>query len=193
MSNWIAYDTTATPPITSAEQENNVAIIANYFRSMGWTDNAIAAMCGNIQVESYINPGQFEHGKNFSPNYGFGLVQWTPLTKFSNWAGNDWRTNYDKQLARIQYELEQDTLSPDSLQWFRRHGYTETFKQFSESTQSVEYLTMCFQYCYENGTPFPEVRIPNAIRWYEYITGVPYKKPIPVWLLFKLRWNNFGG
>ena len=52
MSSWAAYVTNQVPPITAAEQEQNVRNLAAYFRSRGWTDNAIAAMCGNMQTES---------------------------------------------------------------------------------------------------------------------------------------------
>ncbi len=41
----------------------------------GWTHNAICAIIGNMQHESYLNPGKSEDGNSKS---GYGLVQWTP-------------------------------------------------------------------------------------------------------------------
>ena len=181
---WYAVDTDQNPAMTSAQQENNVNIIAAYFRGLGWTDNAIAAMCGNFEIESYLNPGQFELGQNYNPAYGFGLVQWTPYTNYTSWAGADWRTNYDKQLQRIKYELD------NGLQWIPVAGYGYmTFAEFSTSTYTPEYLSMAFEYSYERGTPFQAQREAAARKWYTYLGNMP-TPTIPIWLLFKLRWNN---
>ena len=183
---WIAYDTDQNPGMTNAQQENNVNIIAAYFRGLGWTDNAISALCGNMEIESYLNPGQFELGHNYDPQYGFGLVQWTPYTNFSSWAGSDWRTNYNKQLQRIKYELD------NGLQWIpvASYGYM-TFAQFTQSTATPEYLVMAFEYSYERGTPYTSQRETAARKWYTYLGNNPSPQ-IPIWLLFKLRWNNGG-
>lgn len=184
---WIARDTDQNPGFTLAEQENNVLIIAAYFRGLGWTDNAIAAMCGNFEIESYLNPGQFELGRNYDPSFGFGLVQWTPYTNFSGWAGIDWRTNYDKQLQRIKYEYD------NGLQWIpvASYGYM-TFAQFAQSTATPEYLVMAFEYSYERGTPLTAQRTAAARRWYDFLVGHP-TGTIPKWMLFKIRWANFNG
>ena len=186
---WVGRNTDQNPGMTSAEQEQNVSMIAAFFRNRGWTDNAIAALCGNMQIESYLNPGQYELNRNYNPQFGFGLVQWTPYTKYSEWAGTDWATNYNKQLMRIQYELE------NGLQWIPVSAYNYmTFYQFSQSVDTPEYLVMAFEYSYERGTPFTEQREAAARRWFEYLGGIS-PTPVgnlPVWLLFKLRWNNKG-
>ena len=186
---WVAVDTDQNTGFPEASKQQNVTMIANYFRAHGWTDNAIAALCGNMEIESYLNPGQFELNKNYNPEFGFGLVQWTPYTKFTTWAGSDWRTNYDKQVQRIQYEMDH------GLQWIPVSAYNYmTFYQFSRSTQTPEYLVMAFEYSYERGTPFTSQREAAARKWYEYLGGVPPAPVlnIPIWLLFKIRWNNKG-
>lgn len=193
MSNWAAYVTNQVPPITTAEQEQNVTNIAAYFRSKGWTDNAIAAMCGNIQTESYLNPGQYQHGYPVGTSSGgFGLVQWTPRTKFSDWAGANWESDFDLQPARIQYELE------NGLQWQYRPGYTQyiSFADFATSTASVDYLTGAFLYYYE-GPQDPEssiaLRRQQATRWFTFLGNTPTPSlGIPIWMLFKIRWKRRG-
>ena len=185
MPSWIARETASNPNMTAAEQENNVLIIAQYFRGLGWSDNAISALCGNMEIESYLNPCQFEIRYNFSPSYGFGLVQWTPRTKFSDWAGSDWRTNYNKQLQRIKYELD------NGLQWIPVSAYNYmTFAQFSVSTQTPEYLVMAFEYSYERGTPMTAQREAAARKWYTFLGNNPTGNNIPIWMLFKIQWNN---
>lgn len=191
MSNWAAYVTNQVPPITTAEQEQNVLNLATYFRARGWTDNAIAAMCGNMQTESYLNPGQYQHGFPVgTASGGFGLVQWTPRTKFSDWAGANWESDYDLQPARIQYELE------NGLQWQYRSGYTQfiSFADFAVSTDSVDYLTGAWLYYYE-GPLDPAASITlrrqQAARWYEFLGNTPTPSMnLPIWLLFKIRWKR---
>ena len=193
MSNWAAYVTNQIPPITTAEQEQNVRNLAAYFRSRGWTDNAIAAMCGNMQTESYLNPGQYQHGYPVgTASGGFGLVQWTPRTKFSDWAGASWESDFDLQPARIQYELE------NGLQWQYREGYTQyiSFADFAVSTDSVDYLTGAWLYYYE-GPADPAASITlrrqQAAQWYTFLGNTPTPSlNIPIWMLFKIRWKRRG-
>lgn len=171
MANWLSYygNGYEAQQWTRQQRAQNVDIIAAYFYARGWTINAIAAMVGNMEGESYINPGQWQHGfpvEGGPEGVGFGLVQWTPWTKYSNWAGTDWRTNYDKQVERIQYELV------NGLQWEQRHGFTETFQEFSVSTASVDTLAEMFFWCYEYGT-WDSSRISNARYWYQYLIDNP--------------------
>lgn len=176
---------------TQADMENNALIINDYFTRLGWTVNAVAAMLGNMQLESYINPGQTQIGYSLdSTAGGFGLVQWTPRTKFSNWAGSSWATDYDLQLERIKQECYNGL----DGQWIptATDGYM-TFPQFAVSTNNPGDLAMTFERSYERGTPFEPQRRANANAWYTYLTGSPPPVPrrLPIWLLFKIRWEGF--
>lgn len=190
MSNWNAIRTNQNPNVSEAWKQVNAQIIATYFRARGWTDNAIAGMLGNMDVESYLNPAQSEIGSGlFDTNYGFGLVQWTGASRrdFVSWAGADWETNYNKQLDRIIYEY-----NGNYVQWIpvAAYGYM-TFAQFAASTATPEYLAMAFLYSYERGTPLQTQREAAARKWYNYISGQVFGK-LPVWLLFKIRFENGG-
>ena len=108
-----------------------------------------------------------------------------------DWAGADWQTNFDKQLQRIMYELN------NGLQWQWRPGYTQyiSFYDFTRSNDSLDYLTGAFLYYYEGpGDPAATIgyRRSRAAYWYQYITGIAPGPAgnLPIWLLFKLRWNN---
>ena len=116
---------------TQAQQQNNAREIWGFFQAQGWTLEAVSGMLGNMEVESFINPGQWEQQFPIYGAGGFGLVQWTPWSKFSEWAGADWESNYRKQLQRIQYELEND------IQWIpvAQDGYM-SFYDFSVSTMA---------------------------------------------------------
>ncbi len=177
--------------LSQSEMENNAEIIYYYFISCGWTINAIAAMCGNMQAESTINPGLWE---GLSPyNGGYGLVQWTPYTKYSNWAGNDWDTDHDLQLDRIRYELL------NGLQWDPARGdnetgsntFYQTFQDFTQSTLSPSILAnqWCYKYEYPATRPQP-IRGTYSDQWYQFFSSLPprptaVKRGLPIWLLNK--------
>lgn len=190
-------------------RENNAEIIASFFRSEGWTIDAICAMLGNMQAESYLNPAQWQHGfQIYAQNAGYGLVQWTPYSKFSNWAGSDWKTNYNKELYRIQLELDAD-YQGIPLQWSQTGSYPISFYNWSRSTindYSLDWLTEAFFWNYERGT-WSSVRNQYAANWYQYFQGTPptpWDPPgpgpvpgpgpggryLPIWLFFKIKEAN---
>lgn len=174
--------------LTNAEMAGNAQEVATFFLTQGWSRNAIAAMLGNMQGESGINPGIWE---NLDPyNGGYGLTQWTPYTKLSTWAtglGYTWLDNGPTQCKRIDYE------SLNNLQWFRNDelGIDPyiTFTQFSVSTLPINTLTNYFLWFYEHpadpGPTTQATRQGYANYWDQNLnwnlTG------IPVWMLFKFR------
>ena len=90
--------------LSMTEMQNNADIMYSFFTDHGWTVNAIAAMFGNMQTESTLNPGIWQDLDPFVG--GYGLVQWTPYTNYSDWAGVGWQDNGQKEMERIIYELE---------------------------------------------------------------------------------------
>lgn len=182
--------------LNQAEMENNAQIIYYYFSARGWTTEAISAMVGNMQAESTVNPALWE-GMSPYGSSGYGLVQWTPYTKFSNWYGTGWETAYDGELDRIMYELN------NGLQWDPARGDGETgsgtfymtFAQFTTSTLPVATLAnqWCYKYEYPATRPQP-IRGQYAEAWYQFFSGLPpvppvppvvKKKKFPIWLLNK--------
>ena len=169
--------------LSMTEMQNNADIMYAFFTDQGWTINAIAAMFGNMQTESTLNPGIWE---NLDPFIGgYGLVQWTPYTKYSEWAGTDWQDNGQKEMERIIYELE------NHLQWISTSLYPMTFREFSQSDKPPAYLAQAFLYNYERPKVKPQpARSKQAEYWYQYITGHEPPTPvgdIPIWLLFKMK------
>ena len=165
--------------LSMSEMQNNADIMHYFFKSQGWTDNAIAAMFGNMQTESTLNPGIWENLEPFVG--GYGLVQWSPYTNYSNWAGENWQDNGPKEMERIIYELE------NGLQWISTTLYPMTFREFVVSELTPAYLAQVWLYNYERPTVKPQpARSTQANKWYEYITGITPVTGIPIWLLFKI-------
>ena len=82
---WIAPVDTI---LTEDQSLQNAQIVADLCMGWGWDKASICALCGNMVKESWINPNIWEFGKNHSTQYGYGLVQWTPYTKYTNWIIN---------------------------------------------------------------------------------------------------------
>lgn len=168
--------------------QNNASIIAPYMSERGWSNNAIAAMLGNMEAESTISPGRYEVG-----GMGYGLVQWTPPSKLWNWIfstyGNKDYSNGYYQLERILWEVV------NGEQWYSTTSYPLTFSAFTTSTLSVAYLAGAWLLNYER--PYDQSEAEQARRgamaeyWYDFITGAitPIKPAanIDPWLLFKFR------
>jgi hypothetical protein len=92
----------------------NAEEIYKYFKDHGWSKNAIYALLGNIQYESDgIIPTKEEVGGG-----GYGLVQWTPKRKLTDWAGAQKTplnpAKLSTQCTRIQYECVNET------QWIKK-------------------------------------------------------------------------
>ena len=130
--------------LTEAQSLTNAQALANIAINWGWSKNAIAALCGNSRVESYVNPNMWQN-QYADPANGYGLFQWTPATKLTSWAqgiGQDYTTG-ETQMARLKYEIE------NGIQYYPTTNYPETFQQFSVSNKSVDYLTRAFVTNYE--------------------------------------------
>ncbi len=156
--------------LTMEEMQNNAQLVFAYFWNRGWTLNAIAGMLGNMESESTINPGIWEGLIAGNLDGGYGLTQWTPATKYIDWAGADYE-NGDKECSRIQWERDNEQ------QWGIEPEYPITFKQFSTSTESPEYLAYAFLYNYEKPGDWNQPnRQTQARYWFDYLGGgIPCK------------------
>lgn len=155
--------------LSRAQMEVNARYVYNYLGSRGWTNNAIAGILGNMQAESTINPGIWQNLSAGSTSLGYGLVQWTPATKYLNWCDEQGiePSHMDSALRRIIYELN------NGLQYYPTAEFPETFKEFTQSTKSPYYLGMAFVNNYERPSVISTERGTNAAAWYEFLTGEP--------------------
>ena len=131
--------------LSESESLKNAQLVANHLIPQGWTKESVSALCGNMRHESSINPDMYEFNYAWEDNRGYGLVQWTPRSKYWDWAvsrGLDPRDG-DSQLDRIDYEVEQN------IQWISTPNYPETYAQFRASTKSMDYLVPAFTWNYE--------------------------------------------
>lgn len=176
--------------LTYNQMKVNAEYIYNAFKDKGWTLNAVAGMLGNMQRESTLNPGIWQNNDVGNTSVGYGLVQWTPATKYIDWLlpGSDAST-MDNNISRILYELE------NNLQWISTELYPMSFKEFTTSKERPEDLASVFLYNYERaGVSAENERRENALNWYLYLGGIipPYEvKPhrFP-WVIYANKLRN---
>ena len=158
--------------LTDAEKEVNAKYIHSALSNKGWTIQSIAGTLANMEAESALNPGRWQGGLVGNTSGGYGLVQWTPSTNYTNWCesmGYSDPSEMDNNIARILHELDK------GFQWIATSSYNLSFKEFTESTQNPEYLARAFLLNYERPADQSEsvqsYRAGLANKWYRYIAG----------------------
>ena len=115
--------------LSNTEQVENANYVLSYLTAKQWDKAAICAMLGNMQTESTINPGIYQGlDANHAQPWGFGIVQWTPWTKLTDWLDTKGyaHDDMDGQLERIIYEKD------NGLQWIanghnKRYGLSSAY------------------------------------------------------------------
>jgi hypothetical protein len=166
--------------LTEEESLNNAQMVVNHFANTDWTKESLSAMCGNMRHESSLNPDMYEYGYDWTADRGYGLVQWTPRSKYWDWATANSlpQREGNSQLARIDYEVE------NNIQWIPRSDYENmTFAEFRTNAGkwTVDYLTEAFTWGYER---------PNQTAGEE---SMPSRKAFAQRCFNELDWKGTGG
>ena len=154
--------------LNEEQMKLNATYIKNYLTDKGWTINSICAILGNMQSESAINPGRWESDKPGILDKGYGLVQWTPASKYINWVTTGEPFEIDNNLSRIDYEVE------NNKQWIATNEYNYTFKEFTTKLDTVTILAQAFLTNYERplSSNQPQRGV-QAQAWLDYFNVTP--------------------
>ena len=151
--------------LNQTEMQQNAEMVYQYFICRGWSKNAIAGLLGNMQVESTINPGIWQSLNINNMNGGYGLVQWTPASKYITWAGSNY-ANGNKQCERIIWEMN------NNQQYYKTKEHNISFKKFSTSKLSPETLADAFLKNYERPALKEQPKRGEYARyWFNYLGG----------------------
>lgn len=157
--------------LSQSEMENNASYIYSYLKARGWSINAICGMLGNMQSESSLNPGIWQGLDNGNLTGGYGLVQWTPCTKYFTWC-DDRSIVYASMisnLSRILWEVQ------NHIQYINSEM---TFDEFTKSTDTPYNLAMNFLAHYERpANPDQPWRGTQADNWYTFLSGIEPPSP----------------
>lgn len=153
--------------LTEAQMQGNAVEVYKFFSARNWTLNAISGMLGNMERESNINPGLWQSLNYGNYNGGYGLVQWTPATNYTDWAATHGYSITDPQGQMIWI----DTMTAQSGQWIATSSYNLSFVEFKRSTQSPEWLASAFLKNFERaGVEAESERRSDARKWYQYLS-----------------------
>ena len=201
---WVSanqYDVGPSSGTPSSKQKDNVDLIYSTFHALGWTDNAIAGMVGNMMYESCLDPACV-YPKSSFPNGGssladldnsyaisrtssaYGLVQWlgttsTPpagnqLVSYAIRHGYQWYSGI-VQMMRLTWEYQEPAkFHPQTVD-----GVYWTFSSYATSHASVSTLAKVWMVCYEGTYSVLSTRQSNAQTWYNYIHTVTPEPPEP--------------
>lgn len=177
----------------SSYQEHNATLLHDWAIGQGWTENAAAAMIGNIQVESGIDPAcsypkignslstiSNTYASNY-PDNAYGLVQWKGRgsTDPANNQLVGYAIRYGYQWYDGEIQLQRLTWEYTNSQKFHAQtvdGVYYTFASFAASTATPETLAKVWMVCYEGTYSVLSNRQNNARTWYNYFAGQP---PVP--------------
>ena len=189
--NWI----TGNRYLDRSEMDNNAIKFYYTMSRLGFSYNAILGMLANIQSESTINPAIWESLTPYGG--GYGLVQWTPYTKYSDWAGSGWEANGQRECERIDYEAQL------GLQWFSNPSAPDigypisppvTFLEFKTSnadpTTLADYWTLYYEHPREDLLPSRQQENIINVDYYNRLLGggspTPPSKHIKWWLAYTI-------
>ena len=164
---------------SNSQQIGNATEMWNYFRSLNYSEQATAAIIGNAQHESALNPAQWQYGTPIGNTGagGYGLFQWDPARRY-------WQTycnyyGYDRTSGYYQCEWV-DTQTIGGIEGNQWIGVVEpsSWAAFKVSTAAPSDLAYAFCRNWERGNWVTE-RSTNADYWYQYFTGTPPQPPTP--------------
>lgn len=158
--------------LSFSEMTANAKEFADYMLSTGrFNAYSVAAMLGNMQEESGINPGIWENlTVTKDESNGYGLTQWTPASKVRDWLrGNNYPLDSGVgEMNRIIYELD------NGIQFAPSASYNMTFQEFAQyqnnnmtDEEIVRYLADVFLKNYERPRNQSQpIRGTNAWNWW---------------------------
>lgn len=170
---WFQPENNEQRYLTSDEMYENAIMINAFLQPKGYSRAAIAAMLGNMEAESTLNPNIWQ-GLIIGTTGGYGLVQWTPASKYRDWATSkgyafsDATQNGNGQMEWL-YEMPQGEWLP-SVTHPEYHYTYDQFKQLDMIEEAVK--TWLWQFERASAEVVPK-RIELANKWYVEIPNFP--------------------
>lgn len=164
------YKITSSAPWNHLSASGNAKEFYNYFNALGFTLESICGMLGNIEHESFLNPGQGQIGGGG----GLGFIQWTPSTDLTNYVSGNW---YDG--ARQCDLINREGTGAVSGRWIKTSQYKYNWTQFSK-LRDVEEATRSYLAERErSGVAAITQRLQYANYWYQFLSGEQPEPPTP--------------
>lgn len=184
------------PPSLTTEQEKNAWAIWQFLKSKGYSEQAAAAILGNMEQESGIMP-DIDEG-NGGP--GYGLVQWT-----SPVAGESGRAYVQRLMKQAGITDDYRTLNAQLqlLEWHMYNGqyisttvYPYSPDEFKKLTD-ISIATTAFERNFERPAVTHPERIGMAQRWYDLFKNLGsgetgWRNPVRSGYTVTQEWDQIG-
>lgn len=155
----------------------------NYLKSAGFSEEATAAVMGNMEAESGVDPTSIQSG-GAGPaagicqweNYNTKSGRWKTLNDFASSRGKDW-TDLQCQLDFLMTELESMftaytgrvyTYSNGTQVWWPTQMTSEQFKKLTDVDTATEIFCRVFE---RPSIPHMDTRIQSANAYYNLYHG----------------------
>lgn len=144
----------------------------NYFRSIGYSEQATAGIMGNMYQESGMDPTRLQNGVGPAAgicqweNYSSRSGRWATLNSFATSKGKSW-TDLQCQLDFLVWELNGGDSTCKSIM-NRNYGGLENFKRTTDITWAVEAFEKSFE---RAGKPNMARRVTQANAYYNMYKG----------------------
>lgn len=185
----------------SVEAYDNAMEIYGILSARGWTVNAVCGVLGNMGAESGYNPWRWQSdsigASTGSPwtNKGYGLVQFTPASKYINNATGltGYGPNFSDKVGLVTDGQAQMIYVDENADYYKTARYPLTYEQFKTSTLNSGYLAKAWLYNYErpaDPSSTAESRAENGEYWFEVLDGStppPYPTGVNSWLYGGVR------
>lgn len=144
----------------------------NYFRSLGFSEQATAGIMGNMYQESGMDPTRIQNGGGPAAgicqweNYSTRSGRWGRLNSRAQAEGKSW-TDLKVQLDFLMWELQGGDTTCRSIM-NNRYGGLENFKRTTDVAWAVEAFERSFE---RAGKPNMSRRITQANAYYNMYKG----------------------
>lgn len=192
---WTQRNTNSYGALTSDEIYTNAILTWAELRKLGFSDAAAAGVMGNIEHEGQFNPAQWEGTAQVDvwnqPGKGYGMFQYTPPTKYKNFADYKGITISDPDQngpCQIQW-LDDDSWYNSVLGGYNTSQFTGTsyqmaglpqygitYSEFKQLTDPAVAANVWMRAWEKPGDPdaTQNTRTSSALQWYyEIINNFP--------------------
>lgn len=185
----------------SVEAYENAMEIYGILSARGWTVNAVCGVLGNMGAESGYNPWRWQSdsigASTGSPwtNKGYGLVQFTPASKYINNATDltGYGPNFSDKTGLVTDGQAQMIYVDEHADYYKTARYPLTYEQFKSSTENAGYLAKVWLYNYErpaDPASTANARAENGDYWFSVLDGStppPYPGGTGAWMYGGVR------
>ena len=166
----------------SSEAKDNALEIYGILAARGWTINAVCGLLGNMGHESGYNPWRWQSDRlgasTGSPwtNKGYGLVQFTPASKYINNARgiSGYGPNFSDKTGLASDGYAQIIYVDENADYYATSTYPLSYAEFKASTENPAYLASAWLYNYErpaDPAATEQARQTSANFWYQVLSG----------------------